>query len=118
MKLYTSDRFSDYELKHKKASYETIVKMLVGDIVLCNKIAEIDYSVWDNLEFELEEDDEIYQWYLCNISDYDKKIAKECGLLFTYSDLLDCDVLCVDHWGTSWDYVLTECEITDNIEEI
>lgn len=118
MKLYKSDNFSDFELKNKRASYARIVKMLVGDIVLCNKISEIDYSIWDNMEFELEEGDEIYQWYLCDISDYDKKIAQEYGLLFTYSDLLDCDVLCVDHWGTSWDYVLTQCEITDNIDEI
>lgn len=27
------------------------------------------------------------------------------GLLFTYSDLLDKYILCVDHFGTSWDYV-------------
>lgn len=116
MKLYKNDSFSEYELKNKRASYARIVDMLVGDIVLCNNLPEIDPSIWDNAEFDL--DDEIYQYYLCNLNDYDKKIAQECGLLFTYSDLLDLDVLCVDHYGTSWDYVLTDCEITDNIEEI
>jgi hypothetical protein len=40
------------------------------------------------------------------------------GLLFTYSDLLDCDVLCVDHWGTSWDYVLTGVKLFDNYEDL
>lgn len=40
------------------------------------------------------------------------------GLIIGYSELLDCDVLMVDHFGTSWDYVMTEAEITTNIDEI
>lgn len=32
-------------------------------------------------------------------------LEKTFGLLFTYSDLLDKYILCVDHFGTSWDYV-------------
>lgn len=111
MEIYKSDRLGQYELENKKASYRTVVEYFVGDIVLCNNITEVDQSIWDNAEFDL--DTEIYQWFLCNISDYNKAKAQECGLLFTYSDMLDCDVLCVPHWGTSWDYVLTDCDIVD-----
>lgn len=114
--LINNNKMNDYEIKNKRASYRTIVDYFVGDIVLCNNIPEVDLSVWDNAEFDL--DDEIYQYYICDLNDYDKAKAQECGLLFSYSDLLDVDILCVNHYGTSWDYVLTECELTDNFDEI
>jgi hypothetical protein len=36
-------------------------------------------------------------------------MKKTFDLKYTYSDMLDCYILCVTHWGTSWDYV--ECEV-------
>lgn len=86
-------------------NYREVVKAYVGDVVLANNIVNIDESVWDNMEFEGEEYPEIYQYYLCNVSDYAKEEAQEYGLIFSYSDKLECDVLCVDHFGTSWDIV-------------
>ena len=38
-------------------------------------------------------------------------------IIISYSDMLECDVLLVDHYGTSWDYVSTNIDITDDIEE-
>lgn len=109
MELLMKDSMGEYEKEKGRASYKTIVEYFVGDIVLCNRIIEVDQSVYDNAEFDW--DEEIYQWYLCDVSDFNKKKAKECGLLFSYSDLLECDVLCVNHYGTSWDYVLTDCKL-------
>ena len=40
------------------------------------------------------------------------------GIILSYSNLLECDVLCVDHWGTSWDYVLTDVKLFDSYEEL
>lgn len=63
------------------------------------------------MRFELfdEEDGtqrDIYQWFITNCTDDDVEyLEKTFGLLFTYSDLLDKYILCVDHFGTSWDYV-------------
>lgn len=49
---------------------------------------------------------EIYQWFITDCSEWDMKYLRDTfGLLFTYSDLLDCYILCVTHWGTGWDYV-------------
>lgn len=49
---------------------------------------------------------EIYQWYVTDCSKWDMEYLRDTfGLLFTYSDLLDCYILCVTHFGTSWDYV-------------
>lgn len=106
-----------YELKNERASYKTIISKCVDDLVLCNNIATIDESIYDNME-GLEEDAEIYQFFLCNIDERNKKLLLDCGFVLSYSDLLDCDVLCVDHFGTAWDYVLTDVKLFDTYREL
>lgn len=140
--LLKNDKMGEYEKEQGFASYRTLVDYFIGDIVLCNNITEIDASVYDNLEIEeryYNENDEeiteeeyynddnaycnndypeIYQFYLCNLSEWQQKEAKKAGLILSYSNMLDCDVLCVDHWGTSWDYVLTNVKLFDDYEEL
>ena len=141
MKLLKNERMGSYEKENNKASYRTLVEYFIGDIVLCNNIVNIDDSIWDNLEVTetyynengeeisfdeymeddnayTERNDDFYQFYLCNVSEYERKKAIEAGLVLSYSDKLDCDVLCVSHWGTSWDYVLTSVELVDTYEEL
>lgn len=122
MKMLKNENMNDYELANGKASYKSIVNWLVGDLLLCNNIAEIDLSIWDNLQFNLEDEDgeqvDIYQYFLCDLTEWEREKAKECGLLLSYSDLLDLDVLCVDHFGTGWSYVLTGVEIVESFEEL
>ena len=94
-------------------TYKEAVNWLHNSIVLCNNIPEVDESIWDNMRFDLYDEDDnmvdIYQWYItdCNESDVEY-LEKHFGLLFTYSDKLDCYILCVDHYGTSWDHVACE----------
>lgn len=94
-----------------KTNYSVAVNWCNNALILCNNIAEIDPSVFDNNRFELfnEEDGTekgIYQWLITDCSDEDVEyLEKTFGLLFTYSDLLDKYILCVDHFGTSWGYV-------------
>lgn len=144
MKLLINEKMGSYEVENKKASYKTLVERFIGDIVLCNNIIDIDTSVYDNMCLDIEpkyydEDDneiteeeylenmnaycdenipDIYQYYLCNLSEWEEEQAKKAGLILSYSDILDCDVLCVDHFGTSWDYVLTNVELTDDVKEV
>lgn len=142
MGLLKSEKMGSYEREQGWASYRTIVEYFIGDIVLCNNIVEVDQSVYDNLiieekyynendeeitEEEYYNDDnaycdtsapEIYQYYICNLSDHDKKQCEKAGLILSYSDMLDCDVLCVNHWGTSWDYVLTNVKLFDDYEAL
>jgi hypothetical protein len=102
-------------------TYSAAVKWLNNEFILCNKIAEIDSSIYENMRFPDydEENDsykEVFQWYLTNADESDVEyLEKHFGLLFTYSDLLDCFVLCVDHLGTSWNYV--HCEVLTYNEE-
>lgn len=97
-------------------NYSVAVNWLNNDYVRCNNIHEIDHTVWENMQSPLDvesgepengwEDNEIFQWYLtdANKSDVDW-LRENFGLQFTYSELLDLFVLCVTHYGTSWDYV-------------
>ena len=107
----------------KQTTYSIAINWLRPSLVLCNKIAEIDQSVFDNARFSFYDEDEemeteIFQWYLTNLSLDDVEwIEKNFpDMKFTYSDLLDCFVLCVDHYGTGWDYVPTS--ISDDLLKI
>lgn len=102
----------------RRTTYDIAVHYCNNSLVLCNNIAEVDPSVYDNARFEWKDDTEIFQWFITDCSARDVKfLVKSFGLLFTYSDKLDVYVLCVDHWGTSWDYVECDCyndEIPDS----
>lgn len=102
----------------KQTTYSIAANWLGHSYVLANNITQ-DTSVFDNFRFDFyDEDDkptEIYQWYITDANESDVVwLENTFGLLFTYSELLDCFVLCVDHCGTGWDYV--PCDILN--EEI
>ena len=117
-------------------NYKVAVNWLNNSFVLCNNIAEVDESIFENCRFSFfyyedengetyENEDEIpenvefweketgiFQWFITDASeDAVEFLEKHFGLLFTYSDKLDCFVLCVDHYGTSWDYVRCETDL-------
>ena len=119
---------NEYEKEHGKISYLTLLKYydIYNNMVLCNKIGELDYSLYDNVETgsvyneETGEYEDIYQYFIIDfaswmLDDIKKKYNDE--LIITYSDMLECYVLMVDHWGTGWDYVLTDIDFTTDYEE-
>lgn len=143
MGLLKSEKMGDYEKEQGCASYRTLIEYFVGDIVLCNNIAKIDETIYENMNGNAfyyidnegnyrtleeynndttgdiyEESADIYQYFLCNVSGLDLQFLEKAGVIMSYSDKLDCDVLCVDHLGTSWDYVLTDVKLFDTYEEL
>jgi hypothetical protein len=124
MKKFYVGNLEDLNKEEKrtgKASYKRVVDRYIDDLVLCNKLPEIDNSIFDTANIYDEENDtyiDIYQYFLCNIDEDIKETLKSYGLIIGYSELLECDVLMVDHWGTSWDYVMTDAEITTNYKEV
>ena len=60
----------------------------------------------DELEEEQDYTDEIYQYYI--VSDNGAEILKNINEIVFYNEELDMYVWGVTHWGTSWDYVLTD----------
>ena len=95
----------------KVNNYKEAVEWFGNHRVLCNNIPQIDPSIFDNANFDWYDEDEeteveIFQWFITDCTQDDVVyLADRFGLLFTYSDLLDCYILCVDHCGTRWDYV-------------
>lgn len=118
IKLYDGKAYghnvSEYALENGYLDYHTLSK-IVGDCVLNNNIFE--YAGYENWELESgEEEDEdgyfqeVYQYYI--ISDGGARILKdETDELVYYHEELDMYLWGVTHFGTSWDYVLTNIEI-------
>lgn len=73
---------------------------------LQNKIDKLQDKI-DELQEEQDKEPEIFQYYI--ISDEGADILKrETNEIVYYNDELDMYVWGVTHWGTSWDYVLTD----------
>ena len=73
-----------------------------------DKIRELEEQI-EELEREQDEPAEVYQWYI--VSDPGSRILEEAGEIVYYNEYLDMYLWGVTHWGTSWDYVLTNIAI-------
>lgn len=109
---FCGNKISDYGIEHGFVDYATLAKsfdaVLSNDII--SKTQEIGY--WDYFngsDYDDENDEyiDVYQYYIISsqgasiLQDYTNEIV-------WYNEELDLYVWGVTHWGTSWDYVLTE----------
>ena len=62
-----------------------------------------------------EEPDEVFQWFI--VDDNGARILKEFNEIVYYNEELDLYLWGVTHFGTSWDYVLTNIKIELSEEE-
>ena len=77
---------------------------------LQDKIANLQEQI-EELEEQQDNEPEIYQYYI--ISDHGADILKRyTNEIVYYIDYLDIYIWGVTHWGTSWDYVLTDTKPT------
>ena len=51
-------------------------------------------------------DDEVYQWYIIDRSG--AELLQRIDEVVEYNEALDMYIWGVTHWGTAWDYVLTD----------
>lgn len=94
----------------RQTTYDKAVKFLGNNYVLCNDIVDIDDLLHPRFDLDTEKGEEIYQYFLSDCSETDVEfLEKTFNLKFAYSEKLGLYVLCVDHWGTSWDYVPCDC---------
>lgn len=112
---------SKYGLENGYLDYLTLSK-IVGDCVLNNNIYEYaGYGNWELESGEEEDEDgyyqEIYQWYI--ITDGGARTLKDLtDELVFYHEELDMYLWGITHFGTSWDYVLTDIKLRICMEGI
>ena len=102
---------NDYEKEHKRLSYSNMLKALTDDCYILNNTItdKFDFDFLDESIYDLEELT-IYQYYI--ISEYTAdKLQKHTNEIILYNADLDMYLLGVGHFGTSWDYVLTDIKI-------
>jgi len=126
MKFYVSDLndLNSYEKEHNKISYKRLIDR-IGRVWLFNKAPELsdyDFECEVNSDYDEENDEyiDIYQYYLIDVDKYTIKILNELqckDVIIAYSPKLEEYILLVDHCGTSWDYVMTDFEPTNNYDE-
>lgn len=134
-KMYINEKdLNEYEKENGKVSYKTLVKRYFNDMVLCNNITLLFHSTTNGkyIEPELEigtdydeENDcyiDIYQYFIVDQSNWQYEELKELmkqnnsnDIILYYIDYLDMYILGVPHFGTGWDYVLTDIEYTTDI---
>nr|DAJ97404.1 MAG TPA: hypothetical protein [Herelleviridae sp.] len=113
IRLYGNKAFgvevSKYGLDHGYLDYLTLSK-IIGDCILNNNIiSETMFSDWEVLSGDCNED--IYQFYI--ISDAGAQLLSELtDEIVYYNSNLDLYLWGVTHFGTSWDYVLTDVKLT------
>ena len=72
------------------------------------KIEELEEKV-EELENEQDYPAEIFQYYI--VDNNGASILSECNEIVFYNERLDMYVWGVTHYGTSWDYVLTDIKL-------
>lgn len=111
---FYGNKVSDYGIKHGYVDYRTLAKSF--DAVLNNDIISKtqDIGYWElvsGCDYDEETDSytDIFQYYI--VSDEGARILDDCDEIVFYNEELDMYVWGVTHWGTSWDYVLTDIKI-------
>lgn len=111
-KVYGSS-VSAYGLENGYLDYYTLSK-IVGDSILNNNI--VPYTGYENWELvsgtETNDDDyyDIYQYYIITDSGY-RFLSDFTDEIVYYHHELDMYVWGITHFGTSWDYVLTDIKL-------
>ena len=123
-KYFFGNEISEYGQKNNRVDYATLAKSF--DAVISNDLMEktADIGYWELENGDLtyyyhqgkrytEEELEVYQWYI--ISDNGASILKDwTNEIVYYNDELDLYLWGVTHYGTSWDYVLTDIKCNVN----
>ena len=122
-KYYYGNPISDYGMEHGYVDYATLAKCF--DAVLNNDIMNLTYDIgsWEQvsgiigntdeieeLENEQDDDSEVFQWFI--VDDWGARLLQqETSEIVYYNETLDMYLWGVTHYGTSWNYVLTNIKI-------
>lgn len=102
------------ELEEKKEELEEENESSPSQI-LENEINEINEQI-EYLEREQNDDQEVFQWYI--VDDWGARLLQDIDQIVYYNETLDMYLWGVTHYGTSWDYVLTDIKIDWQVLEM
>ena len=120
-KYFCGNEISEYGRKHGFVDYGTLAKAF--DAVLNNNIINVEIGYWEQtsgfinnqeqieeLENEMEYTPDIFQYYI--VDDAGAHLLEDYDEIVFYNDELDMYLWGVTHYGTAWNYVLTNipCE--------
>lgn len=114
-------KVSEYGLENGYLDYLTLSK-IVGDRVLNNYIVEeTGYENWQLESGEEENEDgylyDIYQYYIITAGGA-RFLEEYTDEIVYYNEDLDMYLWCITHFGTSWDYVLTDIKLRIAMEGV
>lgn len=108
---FYGNKISDYGLENGYVDYGTFAKAF--DAVLANDLMRVtaDIGWWESVgasEYDEEDDSyhEVFQWYI--VDENGAKLCQEAGEIVYYNEELDLYLWGVTHYGTAWNYVLTD----------
>lgn len=123
---FCGNKISEYGITCGRVDYATLAKSF--DAVLCNDITKLFYNtvggeyseaeIINGADYDDENDayENIYQYYIISDAGADL-LQRWTNEIVYYIPALDIYVWGVTHYGTSWDYVLTDIEIEQEAAE-
>ena len=129
------DDLIEYEKEYNLISFRRLFDKLFTDAILCNDITKLFYAdingkyseplaeIGTDYDEENDEYIDIYQYFIVDFNSYTyskmQEFSEQLGQEFImyYIDILDIYVVGITHFGTSWDYVLTDIEPTEDTEK-
>lgn len=76
--------------------------------IIENEIDNLNDQI-EELEREQNDDKEVFQWFI--VDDWGSRLLQEVNEIVYYNETLDMYLWGVTHYGTSWNYVLTNIVI-------
>lgn len=109
---------NEYEKENKRLSYKNLFYN-DDSLILCNNIINDyeDLELMNGNDYDEESDtyEEIYQYYIID-DDTARRLINYTDKIIYYHNRLDIYILGVTHFGTSWDYVLTDFKLVKDEE--
>lgn len=116
IKLYGGKAYghevSKYGRENGYLDYLTLSK-IIGYCILNNTVREETMCDWDIVAGEF--DSAVFQDYIISENGY-KFLEEYTDELVFYNYILDIYVWAITHFGTSWDYVLTDIKLVEDTD--
>lgn len=136
IKFYVEKKdLNEYEKENNRISFKRLFNRLFTDAILCNDITKLFYAdingeynepefeIGTDYDGELENYIDIYQYFIVDFNGYTyskmQELKEQLGneFIMYYLSSLDLYIVGITHFGTGWDYVLTDIIPTNDIEK-